>query len=190
MPGSVSARKPDHGSVKVALDGEQIFQPLGPAPRVLLVWPDFPPSFWSFSAMIELLPEEAVLPPLGLITVAALCPRKWHLRLLDLAFEELRDDDLRWADLVMVSAMHVQRDSAVATLRRARALGVRTIIGGPYVSSEPDIFFPLADHLVIGEPDDMFSEIASALETGRARHVWRIRRNRICLVRPFHATIC
>jgi radical SAM superfamily enzyme YgiQ (UPF0313 family) len=174
MSDSAMVRKRGNDCENAALDREQVFQPLGPAPRVLLVWPDFPPSFWTFGAMLELLPEKAILPPLGLITVAALCPRGWQLRLLDLAFDELRDEDFHWADLVMVSAMHVQRDSAMATLARARALGVRTMIGGPYVSSEPDIFSPLADHLVIGEPDDMFPEIASALETGRARHVWRI----------------
>ena len=89
--------------------------------------------------MLKLLPEKSVLPPLGLITVAALCPPHWHLRLVDLAFDELSDDDLRWANLVMISAMHAQRAAAVGTLARARALGVRTMIGGPFVSSQPKL---------------------------------------------------
>ena len=148
--------------------------PLGRDVRALLVWPAFPPSFWSFDSTLDLLPEKAVLPPLGLITVAALCPAHWLLRLVDLAFDDLGDEDLRWANLVMISAMHAQRAGAVHVLERARALGVRTIVGGPFVSSQPEFFLPLADHLVIGEPDDVFAGITADLETGRAQRVYRI----------------
>src|SRR6201993_4104523 len=80
--------------------------PLGTNLKVLLVWPRFPPSFWGFEGVLQMLPEAAMTPPLGLITVAALCPATWEIRLIDHAFQELRDEDLRWADLVMVSAMH------------------------------------------------------------------------------------
>src|SRR5215471_16110307 len=85
------------------------FLPLGPKIKVLMVWPRFPPSFWGFEGVLEMIPEKAMTPPLGLITVAALCPAAWQLRLIDHAFEEIRDEDLLWADLVMVSAMHAQR---------------------------------------------------------------------------------
>src|SRR5580658_409649 len=85
------------------------FPPLGSSLKVLLVWPRFPPSFWGFEGVLEMLPEAAMTPPLGLITVAALCPAAWTLRLLDHAFDEVGDEDLQWADLVMVSAMHAQR---------------------------------------------------------------------------------
>ena len=77
--------------------------PLGPNVKVLMVWPRFPPSFWGFEGMLEIIPEKAITPPLGLITVAALCPATWQIRLIDHAFEEIRDADLQWADLVMVS---------------------------------------------------------------------------------------
>jgi hypothetical protein len=96
--------------------------PLGSNIKVLMVWPSFPPSFWGFEGVLEMIPERAMTPPLGLITVAALCPATWQIRLIDHAFEELRDEDLQWADLVMVSAMHAQRADALATLARARAL--------------------------------------------------------------------
>src|ERR1019366_3183708 len=82
------------------------FPPLGPNVKALMVWPRFPPSFWGFEGVLEMIPEGAMTPPLGLITVAALCPPTWSLRLIDHAFEELRDEDLLWADLVMVSSMH------------------------------------------------------------------------------------
>src|SRR3989475_7430321 len=97
--------------------------PLGPNIKVLMVWPRFPPSFWGFEGVLEMLPEKAMTPPLGLITVAALCPPTWQIRLIDHAFEEIRDEDLLWADLVMVSAMHAQRVDTRAVLAHARSLG-------------------------------------------------------------------
>src|SRR5258707_7679129 len=102
--------------------------PLGARLNVLLVWPKFPPSFWGFEGVLRMLPEAAMTPPLGLITVAALCPSEWNLRLLDHAFDEIADRDLRAADLVLVSAMHAQRTDAIDILRRARAVGTRTFI--------------------------------------------------------------
>ena len=113
----------------------QSFPPLGAAIKVLMIWPRFPPSFWGFGGVMDLIPEETIHPPLGLLTLAALCPKNWKLRLVDRSFEPLLDSDILWADLVMVSGMHVQRDDIHQTLLRARALGKRTMIGGPYASS-------------------------------------------------------
>ena len=113
-------------------------------------------------------------PPLGLVTVAALCPPTWTLRLLDHAFEDITDDDLRGADLVMVSAMQAQRTDAVDILRRARALGTRTFIGGPWASSEPEIVALEADHVMVGEAEDVFAGIAQALEDGTALSMYRV----------------
>ena len=67
------------------------FAPLGSNLNALMVWPRFPPSFWGFEGMLEVIPEKSIMPPLSLITVAALCPATWHIRLIDRAFEELRD---------------------------------------------------------------------------------------------------
>jgi radical SAM superfamily enzyme YgiQ (UPF0313 family) len=139
-----------------------------------MVWPRFPVSYWSLGEATQILPERSLVPPLGLITVAAFCPKRWEIRLLDLAFQELSDEHLLWADLVMVSAMQVQRDDACRTLRRAAKLNRRTMIGGPYASSEPEALLPLADHVVVGEPDEMFPEIAADLERGSARKLYRV----------------
>ncbi|MGB9488752.1 MAG: B12-binding domain-containing radical SAM protein [Terriglobia bacterium] len=150
------------------------FPPLGEAIKVLMIWPRFPPSFWSFAAMLDLLREETIHPPLGLLTLAALCPKNWKLRLVDRSFEALLDRDILWADLVMVSGMSVQRDDIRQTLLRARALGKRTMIGGPYASSEPDTLLALADHVVVGEPDEVFDRIAADLERGSAQRLYVI----------------
>ena len=150
------------------------FAPLGANLKVLLVWPRFAPSFWGFEGVLAMLHEASVSPPLGLITVAALCPPTWTLRLLDHAFEEISDDDYRWADLVMVSAMHAQRADTTAILARARQLGRRTFLGGPWASSEPERLRSMADHLLIGEPEEVFAGIATSLEDGTARAVYRV----------------
>ena len=150
------------------------FPPLGEAIKVLMIWPRFPPSFWGFAATMDLLREETVHPPLGLLTLAALCPKSWKLRLIDRSFEALHDRDILWADLVMVSGMSVQRDDIRQTLLRARALGKRTMIGGPYASSEPDSLRALADHVVVGEPDEVFDRIAADLERGSAQRLYVI----------------
>src|ERR1700720_326180 len=152
----------------------RVFPPLGPAIKVLMVWPSFPASFWSLGEVMQMVPERSLVPPLGLITVAALCPAQWEIRLVDLAFQDLRDEDILWADLVMVSAMAVQRKSVRLILERASKLNRRTMIGGPYASSDPDALLPLADHVVVGEPDEIFPQIAFDLERGSARRLYSI----------------
>ncbi len=150
------------------------FPALGANINVLMVWPRFPPSFWGFEGVLDMIPEKAMTPPLGLITVAALCPATWKIRLIDRAVEELRDEDLLWADLVMVSAMHAQRADAIAVLARARSLGRRTFIGGPWASSEPELLLREADHVLAGEAEEVFADIAAALEKGTARRLYRV----------------
>jgi radical SAM superfamily enzyme YgiQ (UPF0313 family) len=147
---------------------------LGPNLKTLLIWPKFPPSFWGFEGFLGMMREAAITPPLGLITVAALCPASWKLRLIDHSFEEITDADLSGADLVMVSAMYAQRADALDILRRARSLGTRTFIGGPWASSEPDVVQREADHVMVGEAEEVFAAIALELENGTAQPVYRV----------------
>src|ERR1700731_2387319 len=155
-------------------DTAETFPPLGSHIKALMIWPRFPPSFWGFEGVLEIIPERSMIPPLGLITVAALCPPTWEIRLLDLCFHELRDEDLLGADLVMVSAMHAQRVDTLAVLKRARSLGVRTFIGGPWASSEPEFLLTKADHVMVGEAEEVFAGIAQALENGTAHALYRV----------------
>lgn len=172
---------PPHSAPSVGLAAEvsdaqshPSLPPLGPKLNVLMVWPRFPSSFWGFEGVLEMIPECAMTPPLGLITVAALCPATWTIRLIDHAFEELRDEDLRWADLVMVSAMHAQRADAQEILLRARAAGRRTFVGGPWASTDPEAVLLAADHVMVGEAEEAFAGIATDLERGTARSLYRI----------------
>jgi len=150
------------------------FPALGKRIKVLMVWPKIPDSFWTFTGMMRLLPEKVVMPPLGLITVAALCPKGWEIRLIDQGVEDLSDADILWADLVIVSGMRVQREGFEEVLARAHNLGRRTMVGGPYASGDPELMLKWADHVVAGEPDEVFDVIAKDLEEGSARRLYRI----------------
>ncbi len=158
----------------ISLISGQPLPPLGGNLNVLMVWPRFPPSFWGFEGVLDIIPEAAMTPPLGMITVAALCPASWTIRLIDHCFQPLADEDLLWADLVMVSAMHAQRADACDVLARARALDRRTFVGGPWASTEPDYVLEHADHVLVGEAEEAFAAIALALEDGTAERLYTI----------------
>jgi radical SAM superfamily enzyme YgiQ (UPF0313 family) len=133
--------------------------------RALLVWPRFPRSYWGQEYVLPFIDKGAVLPPLGLITAAALLPRHWELRLVDLNLDQLDDGDLAWAEVVMVSAMRIQRDSFREVVRRARAMNKVVVAGGPYVTTAPEEVEGV-DHLVVGEAEQLLPELAGRLERG------------------------
>lgn len=139
-------------------------QMLMPGPmRVLLVYPEFPTTYWGFQFSLPLIFSGATLPPLGLISVAAMLPDSWDLRLVDLNIEALEDEALSWAEVVLVSGMLVQEASMHDILRRARSLGRRTILGGPACTSSPELF-PEADHLFLGEVEGRAGELWAAMK--------------------------
>ena len=140
--------------------------------RVLLVWPKFPPSFWSWQATVEAVGRKATMPPLGLITVAAMCPKHWELRLIDEADKPVTDKDLAWCDLLMISSMEIQREAVATLLHRARDAGKRTCIGGPYAASHTPELSQICDHVVSGEVEEHFGDLARALEAGTAEPVY------------------
>ncbi len=136
--------------------------------KVLLVSPQSPATFWSFKYVLPFVAKRAVFPPLGLLTVAALLPRSWDLRLADLNVAPLRDADLRWADYVMISAMIVHKESVHQIIDRCRAAGRPVIGGGPLFNSLQEDW--AADvHCVVGEAEDVMGELARDIQTGQLR---------------------
>jgi radical SAM superfamily enzyme YgiQ (UPF0313 family) len=131
--------------------------------RALLVQPRSPVTYWSYEHSLPFVAKETTLPPLGLLTLAALLPRRWELRLRDLNVEPLADEDLRWADVVLLSGMLVQADSMHGVLARARAAGRRTVVGGPAATGSPGRF-PEADHLFLGEAEGRLDLLVRTLE--------------------------
>src|SRR5215831_8797604 len=131
--------------------------------RALLVNPAFPDSYWSGRFALAFARRRSLLPPLGLITVAAMLPKGWEIRLVDLDVEPLSDEQILWADVVMLSGMLVQRPSLHETLARCRKLGVRTVVGGPYATALPGEL-DAADHVVVGEGEEVVPLLAADLE--------------------------
>jgi radical SAM superfamily enzyme YgiQ (UPF0313 family) len=140
--------------------------------NALLIYPEFPETFWSFKHALKFLGKRAAQPPLGLMTVAALLPGAWKKRLVDTNVELLSDRDLAWADVVLLSGMHIQSESLLAIVERCRARGLCTVVGGPISSSVPAVELK-ADHVVIGEAESLIGELARELEQGTARPVYQ-----------------
>jgi radical SAM superfamily enzyme YgiQ (UPF0313 family) len=140
--------------------------------NALLIYPKFPDTYWSFKHALSFLGKRAAQPPLGLMTVAALLPSSWNKRLVDENVERLRDRDLAWADVALISAMHIQKDALCAILARCRALGLPTVVGGPIASSLPAAEIG-ASHVVIGEAESLIATLARDLEQGAAVPVYQ-----------------
>jgi radical SAM superfamily enzyme YgiQ (UPF0313 family) len=139
--------------------------------NALLLYPQFPETYWSFKHALRFVGKRAAQPPLGLMTVGALLPAAWNKRLVDCNVERLRERDLDWADVVLLSGMHIQQESLVALVDRCRGRGMRTVVGGPITSSLPAAELK-ADHVVIGEAESLIADLAGDLERGTAKPVY------------------
>jgi radical SAM superfamily enzyme YgiQ (UPF0313 family) len=139
--------------------------------NALLIYPQFPDTYWSFKHALSIEGKRAAQPPLGLMTIAALLPNTWRKRLIDTNVESLKDADLAWADVALVSGMQVQQEHLASIIERCRARGLRTVVGGPIASSMSAAGLK-ADHVVIGEAEDLIATLARDLETGNARPVY------------------
>ena len=140
--------------------------------RVLLVYPAFPRTYWGMEYAHRIIGRRALLPPLGLLTVAALLPDHWPVRLVDMSVEQLRDEHLQWADAVFISAMQIQQASYHQVIRRARRLGRTVIVGGAYATTDPDASAD-ADCVVIGESEDLMGRLCCDLERGTLARRYR-----------------
>jgi radical SAM superfamily enzyme YgiQ (UPF0313 family) len=139
--------------------------------RVLLVYPEFPDTFWSFKHALTFVHKRASLPPLGLLTVATMMPEAWEKRLVDLNVRRLTQRDLDWADMAFVSAMTVQRTSAHAVIARCKAAGLTVVAGGPlFITEHTD--FPDVDHFVLNEAELTLQPFLNDLESGNPRRIY------------------
>ena len=136
--------------------------------KILLVYPCHPDTFWSFGYSLKFISRRAVSPPIGLLTVAALLPKDWEKKLVDLNVEPLKDDDIQWADYVFISAMEVQHVSVDEIITRVKALGKKIVAGGPLFTITPDRF-PQVDHLVLQEAEATLPPFIEDLKRGGAR---------------------
>jgi radical SAM superfamily enzyme YgiQ (UPF0313 family) len=139
--------------------------------KVLLVSPTTPETFWSFKHVLGFVSKRAAFPPLGLLTVAAMLPADWQVKLVDLNVNRLTDEDLRWADYVMLSAMIVHKESVSDIVSRCRAFGKPIIAGGPLFTTG-HAGFPDIDHFVLGEAEDLMPQVVEDMCQGTVRHTY------------------
>jgi len=142
--------------------------------RALLIYPRFPKSFWSFEKVLEMIGRKAMLPPLGLITVAAILPQDWEFRLVDRNIAEVTEADWDWAELVMLSGMIVQQEDFLDQVREAKQRGKKVAVGGPYPTALPQHLQAVnADYLVLDEGEMTIPPFLEALERGEPTGVFR-----------------
>ncbi len=139
--------------------------------HVLLIYPEFPDTFWSFKHALKFIRKKAASPPLGLLTVAAMLPSEWTKRLVDVNVTELSEEDLAWADYVFISGMIVQRESAREIIARCKGAGVKVVAGGPLFTSEYEEFEEV-DHFVLNEAEETLAPFLADLEQGCTRRTY------------------
>lgn len=141
--------------------------------RALLVYPRFAPnSFWNYQATCEAIGVRYSASPLGMITVAALLPQHWQVRLVDRNIEELTGGDLAWADLVLTGGMLPQQRDALEVIRWAQSLGKPVLVGGPDATSSPHCY-AAAEFLLLGEAEEAMAEFLAAWSAGAERGTFR-----------------
>lgn len=137
--------------------------------HILMVYPEFPDTFWSFKHALKFIRKKSVSQPLGLLTIASMLPKEWKKRLVDVNIQNLTNRDIEWADYVFISAMIVQRDSARQIVDRCKRMKKKIVVGGPLFTLQPDEFDDV-DHLVLNEAELTLTPFLTDLENGEAKH--------------------
>jgi radical SAM superfamily enzyme YgiQ (UPF0313 family) len=139
--------------------------------KTLLIYPEYPETFWGFKYALKFIRKKAALPPLGLLTIGAMLPRDWPKRLVDMNVTGLTDKDMEWAECAFISAMSIQRTSAIETIKRCKKAGLKVIAGGPLFSGEHDQFDDV-DHFVLNEAELTLAPFLEDLKKGNAGRVY------------------
>ena len=139
--------------------------------KILLVYPSYPDTFWSFRHALRFISKKAAFPPLGILTVASMLPGEWDKKLVDMNVKDLADEDIEWADYVFISAMVVQRESVKEVILRCNALNTKTVCGGPLFTTGYDEFEGV-DYFVLGEAESTLQLFLADLENGEPKHLY------------------
>ncbi len=142
--------------------------------RVLLIYPLFPKSFWSFEKVLELVNRQVLLPPLGLVTVAAILPQEWEFKLVDRNIRAVTEEEWEWAEVVILSAMIVQKKDLLEQIREAKRRGKRVACGGPYPTSVPyEATEAGVDYLILDEGEITLPMFVEAIQRGDTAGIFR-----------------
>jgi len=140
--------------------------------NILLVYPQYPDTYWSFKHALKFISKKASIIPLGLITVASLLPDNWKKKLTDINVSRLKDEDIQWADYVFISAMSIQLASVKQIIERCMQLNTKMVAGGPLFTEEYEQF-PEIDHLVLNEAEITLPLFLEDLKNDRAQKIYR-----------------
>ncbi|MFC1843984.1 B12-binding domain-containing radical SAM protein [Thermodesulfobacteriota bacterium] len=139
--------------------------------KILLVYPEYPDTFWSFKYVLKFVSKKAAFPPLGLLTVGAMLPPAWEKKLVDVNVESLRDEQILWADMVFISAMIIQKKSAQEIIDRCKNLGRKVVAGGPAFTTRHEDFSGV-DHFVLNEAEVTLPLFLDDLAAGNLQRMY------------------
>jgi len=140
--------------------------------NILLIYPETPGTFWNFKHILKFIGRKAAFPPLGLLTVASILPSEWNKKLIDLNVSQLTDEDITWADLILISAMIIQEVSANKVIARCRKQNKIILAGGPLFTALPEKFSEV-DHIIIGEAENTLPQFIDDWKKGQAKKIYR-----------------
>ena len=134
--------------------------------KILLVYPQYPDTYWSFRHAMRFISKKAAVPPLGLITVSAMLPQTWQRKLIDMNVTKLLTKDILWADYVFISAMYIQKESVAKVIEECVKHKVKIVAGGPLFTQEHGNY-PQIEHFILNEAEITLSPFLKDLEMGR-----------------------
>lgn len=137
--------------------------------NILLVYPRYPDTFWSFKHALKFVSKKASFPPLGLLTVAAMLPEDWSKKLIDMNATKLEDKDILCADYVFISAMSIQSESVDEVIQRCKNLDTKIVAGGPLFTSSSE-YYENVDHLILNEAEITLPQFLNDLREGKPKH--------------------
>ena len=140
--------------------------------NVLLVYPQYPDSFWSFKHVMRFISKKATVPPLGLITVSAMLPKTWKKKLVDMNVSVLQKNDIIWADYVFISAMYIQKESVDMVIEECLKYETRIIAGGPLFTQEYENY-PQIDHFILNEAEITLPLFLNDLNSGHPDRIYK-----------------
>lgn len=140
--------------------------------KILLLYPQYPTTFWSFKYALPFVGKKAAFPPLGLLTVASMLPSDWEKKVIDLNVSKLKDKDIKWADFVFISAMIIQKESVEEIIKKCQKLKVKTVAGGPLFTTGYEEFKGRIDHFILNEAEGTLPLFLADLEKGQLKEVY------------------
>jgi radical SAM superfamily enzyme YgiQ (UPF0313 family) len=137
--------------------------------NILLVYPMYPDTFWGFKHALKFVSKKASFPPLGLLTIAAMLPKEWNKKLIDLNATKLTDKDILWADYVFISAMSIQSESVDEVIQQCKKLSTKIVAGGPLFTSSSE-YYKNIDHMILNEAEITLPQFLNDLSEGKPKH--------------------